>query len=199
MSENLASIPTERMKALYRHFTSKWGEPEHLIWFDPKQSNREGALKKIHIGVWPSDEECDVNSFVTFGMSEKEMGGEGTGNRAELQFAVRGNISDQEMHEAAKFLANITEYPFENNITLDWWHSLRNAGKIPFFDNAKKILFRPSFSDTACSDATYNDELIKFLFIVPLTEVESHIITKHGPDAYETYMEENNYDPLGHK
>lgn len=198
MSENQALIPTERMKSLYHHFIDKWGEPKHLIWFDPKQSKKGCTLQKIHVGVWPSDEDCDVNSFVTFGMSEKEMGGEGTGNRAELQFAVRGNISDEQIHETAKFLANVSEYPFEHNITLDWWHSLKNAGKIPFFDNTQKILFRPSFSETACSDINYGSELIKFLFIVPLTEIESHIITQHGPSAYEEYMEENGYDPLGH-
>jgi hypothetical protein len=199
MEQDHASIPTERMKALYHHFTEKWGEPEHLIWFDPNQAGRKCALEKIHIGVWPSDEECDVNSFVSFGMSEVEMGGSGSSNRAELQFAIRGNLTNEEIHEVARFLANVAEYPFANNLTLDWWHSLGDSGKVPCFPEVSKILFRPSFSDSACSDATYQNETIKFLFIVPLTEEESHIITVHGPEAYENYMEENGFDPLGHK
>lgn len=199
MVENQASIPTDRMKALYHHFADKWGEPEHLIWFDPHLADRNCVLKKIHIGVWPSDDECDVNSFVSFGMSEAEMGCSGSGARAELQFAVRGKLTYEQIHEAARFLANVAEYPFANNLTLDWWHSLRDAGKVPCFPEVSKILFRPSFSESACSDAVFGNETIKFLFIVPLTEEESHVIIVHGPEAYENYMADNDFDPLGHK
>jgi len=187
------------MKALYHHFCEKWGEPEYLIWFDPKQASRECALEKIHIGVWPADEDCEVNSFVTFGMAEREMGNLGSGNRAELQFAVRGRFTGDEIHKGAQFLANVVEYPFANNLVLDWWHSLRAAGDMPFFPDIQKVLFRPPFSESACSDAEYQGEIIKFLFLVPLTEVESTIITSQGPDAYEDYMVAHNFDPLGHK
>lgn len=199
LARNPASVPTERMRALYHHFADDWGEPEDLIWFDPKLASVECALERIHVGVWPSDEECDVNSFVTFGMSEMEMGDTGSGSRVELQFAARGSYSRDEIHNAARFLANVAEYPFANNLTLDWWHSLGHAGKVPFFENVTKILFRPSFTGDACSYSGYGAETIKFLFIVPLTEDESHVITRHGPAAYEDYMEKNGFDPLGHK
>lgn len=187
------------MKALYHYFANKWGEPEQLIWFDPDIANRQCALKKIHIGYWPSEEECDVNSFVSFGMSEIEMGEDGSGIRAELQFAIRGKLTHEEIHEVAKFLANVAEYPFANNLALDWWHSLRDSGKVPCFPEVSKILFRPAFTDTACSETVYQEETIKFLFVVPLTEEEDHVVTMHGANAYQDYMDRNGFDLLGHK
>ncbi|WP_299769931.1 suppressor of fused domain protein [uncultured Pseudoteredinibacter sp.] len=196
MDRNPASIPSERMKALYQHFSNKWGEPEHLIWFDPALADSGAALEKIHIGVWPADDECDVNTFITFGMSEKEMS---SGERTEVQFAVRGHLTDKEIHQGAKFLANISEYPFSNNLSLDWWHRLKDAGRVPFFNGCTKILFRPPFSESQCKDAEWKGDIIKFLFLVPLTETENEALSNGGPDSYHDYMHENDFDLLGHK
>ncbi|MCG8610427.1 MAG: suppressor of fused domain protein [Pseudomonadales bacterium] len=199
LEHNRAAIPTPRMKALYRHFTDKWGEPDHLIWFDPNQATRNCTLKKIHIGAWLADEDCDVNSFVSFGMSETEMGHSGSGKRAELQFAVRGLLSKTEIHEIARFLANVAEYPFMNSLELDWWHSIRDAGSVPCFPKISKILFRPPFTESANASTSYNTEMIKFLFLVPLSEAENQILSTDGPGAYEQYMTDNGFDLLGHK
>lgn len=199
MGTNPASKPTERMKALYWHFSDKWGEPEYLIWFDPAKAAIPGKLERIQIGVWPSDEECEVNTFISFGMSELEMAGNISCSRAEFQFAVRGELSSTQIHEGAKYLANLAEYPFSNALGLDWWHRIKNAGAVPFFGGARRLLLRPPFSDSQCGDCTFDGDKIKFLFVVPLYENENDIIDSGGVNAYIDYLCDNELDPLGHR
>ncbi|MDX1692477.1 MAG: suppressor of fused domain protein [Ketobacteraceae bacterium] len=197
MKSNPATLPSERMKALFEHFADQWGEPEHLIWFDPEDTNVPGSLEKLHVGVWPAADDCEVNAFVTFGMSDLKMPGDVP--YAELQFAVRGQLTTEELHEGARFLANLAEFPFHNRTGLDWWRRISQAGEVPFFPQSSGILFRPPFSEDDCAEFTRGDDVIRFLFVVPMTPEENALLEEQGIDAYEEYMINNQLDPLGHR
>ena len=69
----------------------------------------------------------------------------GATHRAELHFAVRAFVSNDEVHQIARFIANICLYPFEHGTHFDWWHTLRDCGAIPLFDGFRSALLYPKF------------------------------------------------------
>ena len=192
---NPAAMPTERMKALYQHNVGNWGEPRDLIWFDPAITVRPTQLSRIQVCVWPADDNCDVSTFATLGMSEREMLGSGV-SRVELHFAIRAFVTQDQAHQVARFLANVAEYPFENELRIDWWHRLRDAGNIPMFPGKRRLLFRPPFTEGANGYITWASESIRFLYLVPLTDEQAEVLSR-GKDAYEQYLIDNELDPLG--
>lgn len=191
-----AEVPTDRMKALYHHHVALYGEPTDLIWFDPAKAAKKSHFAQLHVCVWAADEDCEVTTLTTLGMSEKEMVGPGV-TRVELHFAIRAELSDEETHSVARFLANLAEYPFDHNLHLDWWQRLADVGVIPGFPGKHRILIRPPFTDDACREVTYDEQTIRFLYLVPLTSEENRILAEEGISSYVDYLVRNELDPLG--
>lgn len=189
--------PTDRMKALYKHHVAIFGEPTDLIWFDTTEATKPSHFSQMHVGVWAADDDCDVTTLLTLGMSENQMVGTGV-TRVELHFAIRASLSPEETHEAARFLVNLAEYPFDHNLQLGWWHRLSEVGTIPCYPGKHKILLRPPFSNDTCREVTYDGETIRFLYVVPITAEENNMLSQ-GIDAYEDYLIENDLDPLGQR
>jgi hypothetical protein len=69
----MMSKPTERMKRLYHQLVDRWGEPADLTVFDGAQAAQRGVLDGVHVAIWWPDEECDVATFFSIGMSEVPM------------------------------------------------------------------------------------------------------------------------------
>jgi hypothetical protein len=184
------------MKNIYGYYADRWGESEHMIWFDPARATPASRLPRLHVAVWPADDDCDVTTLVTLGVSDLELD-RCDRNRIEFHWAVRGHLGKDEIQLAATFLANLAEYPFDHGRCLDWWHRLNHPGSIPFFPDATALLLRPPFSDGEQGDLCFDGEHIRTLYVVPLNATEAKVLSQDGIDAYQHYVECNQLDPLG--
>lgn len=188
--------PTARMRNIYRHYADKWGDSEHLIWFDPSRASKATRLPRFHVAVWIADDDVDVTTFVTMGVSDVELQSCDR-SRIEFHWAVRGHLSADEVHLGAQYLANLAEYAFDHERCLDWWHQLKNPGAIPLFPQATALLLRPPFADDDDGDLCFDGDHVRTLFVVPLNDEQAHLLSRDGPEAYVHHLERNQLDPLG--
>jgi len=187
-------VATEKMKRIYKRLEERWGEPTNLKVFDGKEAEKKTYLPYVHVAIWGADETCDVTAFNSLGTSEKQM--KGANYYIEFHFAIRGELNEIQQGEVARFIANLTEYPFINDLKLDWWERLINPGKIPMFESCSQLVFFPSLVDNGLQTIDDLDGLIKLLYVVPITSFENHLLKEHGVDAFEQYIEDNCIDIL---
>ena len=138
--------PSDLVRAVYFEHIDYFGEPNHSIRFGDGtiREGEEHFPPLLDVMIWRADDSLDITTFSTIGMSERPM--DGVEFRAELHFAVRqSSLTEADEHEIALFLANLATYPFQNRTNLDWWHSLRDPGRIPLFSDGMTILFHPRF------------------------------------------------------
>lgn len=195
MSES-ALDPTPRMKALYHWFARQWGESGRLIWFDPARASGPVRVEKLHVAVWPANDDCDVTTFVTLGVSEVELAGCEI-RRVEFHWAVRRHLSHDEIQLGAKYLANLSQYPFDHGRCFDWWNTLASPGQIPFFPTATALLLRPPFTSETDQEVSVGGEQIRMLYLAPLNSEQHQILMTEGVDAYLDYLERTGLDQLG--
>jgi hypothetical protein len=181
------------MKRLYHHLVQhRWGEASDLIIFDRERAAIPGSLDQVHVGIWDPDGDCDVTSFMTLGMSELVM--PGADYRAELTLGVRGALSVETRRQIPVFLANVSEYPFAQNLKLDWWERLANPGAIPAFPDCSQLLLAPMFGDDDFRHFPEPDSDVRVLSCVPITPKEAHILKEHGRGAFLDYWDESGVD-----
>ena len=194
MDENTPNTqPTLRMKRLYHHLVNhRWGEPADLIVFDRSRAAIPGALEQVHVAIWDSDERCDVTTFMTLGMSELMM--PHADYRAELSLGVRGRLSSDTRQGLPMFMANVAEYAFTHQRTLNWWERLAQPGEIPGFPDCPQLLLAPSFGEPPFKHFPAPDDDVKVLTLVPITAHEGQILKEHGAEAFLDYWEESGVD-----
>src|ERR1044071_4734142 len=136
--------PGVRQKRLYRQLIDRWGEEAtDIIVFD--RPALPGVFRTMNVAIWDPKDECDVLSFVTLGMSEMRMAG--ADYRAELTLGCRARLTASERWSLAAPVANLTEYPFQYNLKIDWKERLSNPGRIPVFQGCTQLLLAPVFRD----------------------------------------------------
>jgi hypothetical protein len=174
------------------------GEPADLWVYEPGASDpvpgstHRPGLK--HVMVWPADDEVDVCTFNTLGMSEEPI--PGADYRAELHMGVRRFLREPQRERLARFLANVAEYPFHHTRTLDWWHVIANPGEIPQFPGCKHLLLHPKFTDEGFDTIEDQDGPVKLFYVVPVTPLERHLLVDHGRDSFLEYAESEGLDLL---
>lgn len=170
----------------------QWGEADDIITFDGSKTSRPSAFASMDIAIWRAERDADVSILNTMGMSEKRM--PGANYLAELNLGCRQVLSQSDERQLATLLANITEYAFANNLKLDWWERLAHPLVIPVFSNCTKILFAPSFAEPEFSWLETQEEPVKLLYVVPITERENHILAAHGVESFREYLHEEAVD-----
>ena len=170
----------------------RWGESDAIITFEGTKTSRLSTFPSMDIAIWRAQTREDVTILNTMGMSEKLM--PGALSPVELNLGCRLKLKENDERELAHLLANITEYPFANNIQLDWWHRLAHPGSIPVFSNCTAILFAPSFAEPESSWLDVPATPIKLLYVIPITEHENHILHSHGLEAFEDYLDQDGID-----
>lgn len=188
--------PTPKMIALY-HFLSRemGGEPEDLWVFNPEGlDDPPPFLRLTNVAVWPADENCDVTTFHTLGMSERLM--KGADYFAELHWAIRAELTKDERLRVAQRLADLAAYPFQHDLKLDWWEVIRQAGPIPHFDGCRHVLLHPRFSEEGCDVIQHPDGTIRVLYVVPITPQERHLTVDHGREHLVNHWIEHGADLL---
>lgn len=187
--------PTARMKRLYRQYAERLGDPTDVWEFDPADLPAPpSTLTYKNVAVWPADDECDVTTFLTLGMSDRLM--PDTESRTELHMGVRAPLDKRQRQAVAGFLANLTEYPFENALALDWWHVLNNPGRIPEFPNCRHLIFHPRLTAAGFDTVDDPEGEVKLLAVVPITPHERHLAVDHNKDALLDHWETEGTDIL---
>lgn len=197
MATETKTNPTARAREIYNDLIEDWGEPTYLFTFDSLEMAKPGRLPRLDVAIWSADDECDVTSCVTIGLSNVALGLECTTRYIELHWALRRHLDERQAYAVAAFLANVAEYPFDYGQCLDWWHRLTNPGHVPHFPSASTILFRPPFSSESKGELIADGETVRFLYMVPLADPESHLIKREGVSGYLDHLEANELDPLG--
>lgn len=194
--QNRENRPTPKMLALYHVLCREFGgEPEDLWVFDPAElDDPPPVLLLTHVAVWPADENCDVTTFHTLGMSERLM--TGADYFAELHWAIRASLTEDQRLRVAQRLADLAAYPFEHDLKLGWWEVIRQAGPLPQFDGCRHILLHPRLADEGFDEIEHPDGTIKVLYVVPITPLERHLILSHGSRDLVNHWAEDGTDVL---
>lgn len=186
----MANGPSAIIKHVYREHLARFGEPDQSYRFDSRHRAVEVIYLDVHdVFIWRANAECEMTTFSTIGMCERPM--TGAQHRAELHFAYRGELSSKEESELARFL-DIAVYPFANQCSLDWWHTIREA-EIPLFSKCSAILFYPAFSADGWKSIQLGELKTKILNVVPITQHELEM-KREGVDNLLQYFENNNID-----
>lgn len=180
--------PSKIVKAVYHEHISHFGEPAQMIRYDDPPAT-DGALypELVDVMVWPPEEDLDMTTYATIGMSEMEMNGPNT--RAELHMALEGEVDKETSGKITMFLANLSLYPFINNTFFDWWHVIPETGPIPHFKGMHSVLLYPAFVEngwqTICIDGLH----VKILNVVPITPAELSLYRNGGIDELLKYFD----------
>jgi len=167
-------------------YLKQWGEPSGSIVFE---NPAYLPTSKLSVFIWEASDEDDITLAATIGMCCASMAD--AQHRAELHFAIAGLLTNQEITSVARYLANLTAYPFDNHTHLDWWHKLSDTGSIPRFTGFKSALLHPKFAESGLDTIGTSEGLVKILNIVPLLPEEAAIASV---SALVQYFQENNID-----
>ena len=160
------------LRDVYREHINRFGEPTDSIVFDD-ETPRAGYPERIDILIWDADDDCDITTFATIGLSSLPM--PKAPYRAELHFAVRRHLDAREKQQFAGFLANLAMYPFQTEEPLDWWHTLRDPGSIPLHHTASCILLHPRFVEDGWDTSMIGDQEVRILNAIPITQQEREL------------------------
>ncbi len=182
--------PKPIVRQVYKEHISKFGEPSCSLRYDnPPHYDDEVYPSFIDVMVWNADEEVDITTFVTIGMSEKKM--KGADYRAELHFSIEGKLKQSSIDKITIFMANVALYPFMNSTHFDWWHTLPNVNKIPEFKSGCGLLLHPAFVEDGWDVICTEESHVKIMNLVPLTKYECDIAAEKGIDCLLDYLVEN--------
>jgi hypothetical protein len=108
------SQPSQIVKSVYKELINHFGEPDNPVRFGNGQpvNGEEHLPSFVDVFIWKSDEEVDINTFSTVGMSDKAMSG--ADFRSELHFSFNGCRNQDYMHVFSEYfcLSLYSEYPF---------------------------------------------------------------------------------------
>lgn len=158
----------EIAKEIYQSYVEHFGEPDDSMLFND-DTLPNGFPNFIDVMIWNPDEEIDITTFSTIGMSTASMKDD---SRAELSFAIRKQLTEDEQNKVCTFLANLALYPFFNETTLSWWHKLYEPGDIPVFSTASSLLLHPAFIEDGFDKIETSEGRVKILNLVPLRQEE---------------------------
>jgi hypothetical protein len=157
------------VKQVYHEHIERFGEPDRSIVYEDHDAPH-GRPARVDIFVWQASAEEDVTTFATIGMAASPMSG--ADHRAELHFSIRRRLDSTNVGDTSKFLANLAIHPFLSATSFDWWHKVRDPGRIPLFSSATAALFHPRFVETGWDTMRSDDMLVKILNVVPITPDE---------------------------
>jgi len=182
--------PTDRMVRLYQELASQKGEATDFVVFDETMAIESSPLAFFHTAIWLPELKTDVTTFHTLGMSEKFM--PGADYLAELCWQIRGRLKRKQQSLCARYLADEVAYPFLNNLKLDWWERIVDAGNIPLFSGCQSLLIDTDL--TGKNPQLMTEENIKVLYLYPLTPYEIHLVSEHDRADFLSYVKDENID-----
>ena len=181
---------TQIVEGVYQEHIAKFGEPSSSVRYDnPPSNNSEIYPSFIDVMVWQPEEDVNMTTFSTIGMSEKSM--QGAEHRAELHFSVEGTVDEELASEITMFMANVSLYPFMNATFFDWWYTLPNVNENPGFPSAGGLLLHPAFVEDGWDLICTDEGQVKIINLVPITKEEHALSKEQGIDSMLDYMDEH--------
>ena len=181
--------PSTLIKAVYQEHIARFGEPAQSVRYeDPPIDPSIAVPAFIDVMIWPADEELNISTFATIGMSDAEMSESGL--RVELHFSLEGEVEPETTNKITLFLANLSLYPFVNRSYLDWWHVIPEAGSIPHFTGMHSLLLHPAFVDGGWNHVCHKTQSVKILNVVPITAKELALYRSAGIEGLQQYFEQ---------
>lgn len=186
--------PSLLVQQVYREQIHRYGEPALALTYDERTARGHTPLESVMVMVWPADQEVEVTTFMTTGMSERPMPGGGL--RAELHFGIRDGVSTDLATKVCGFLANLAQYPWLNLLSLGWGHVVVNPGSIPAFPRCTSVLFHSRLSPTGWDSIEVDGEQVKLLYVLPIPEIERQLLEERGLEALHSYWADVGVDVL---
>ena len=181
--------PSALVKAVYHDHITRFGEPARSVRYeDPAIDPSIAVPAFIDVMIWPADEELNITTFATIGMSGAEMSQSGL--RVELHFSLEGKVDPETTNKITLFLVNLALYPFVNHSFLDWWHVIPGAGFIPHFTGMHSLLLHPAFVDEGWNHVCHETQSVKILNVVPITAQELELYRSAGIEGLRQYFEQ---------
>ena len=182
------------MIRLYRQYFARWSEPEDLWVYDPRDyddPHRKSATVRLQLGQL-------IGSVMSPASAPWEclIGGCAANYFSELHLGCRLRLKKAEREQMARYLANLAEYPFANDLKLDWWEVINNPGDVPFFPGCRHLLLHPILTPQGVDVFEDEEGRIRLLYVVPITTHEHHLIVVHGREKLVDYFAENEIDTL---
>lgn len=179
---------------VYQAYLDHFGEPDRSRRFGDGscQPGEEHFPSWIDVFIWRGDEEIDITTFATIGVSEKPM--EECSHRAEMHFAIRREFTEAEENQVCVFLANLAVYPFHHRTHFNWWHTLGTPGNIPLFSDEMAVLLHPAFVEEGWDYVNVDNLTVKILNVVPITQEERAMVRQQGAQSLLNLWEEQEID-----
>jgi hypothetical protein len=170
--------PSPLAGAVHDALLERFGEPQHTFRFEAPGDPASAVPEVVDVFAWTASPTVEITNFATAGMSERPMNG--VPHRAELHFAVRAALSEEDLERAATTLANLAALPFLTGRGLDWWHTLVRFGTLPGFPSCSAVLLHPAFTHGGWDRIEAGTTTVKILNVVPITEDEMATARDHG-------------------
>ena len=170
--------PSTLAGAVYDTLLERFGEPRHTFRFETPPDAEGSVPEVIDVFAWTASPAVGITNFATVGMCDRPMSG--AAHRAELHFAVRDALPEEDLERAATTLANLAALPFLTGRGLDWWHTLARVGQFPGFSSCTAVLLHPAFVHGGWDRVVSGATTVKILNVVPITEDEMATARDHG-------------------
>jgi hypothetical protein len=185
--------PTDLACFIFQERERRYGEPDLL--FEPMRPASKGSVQNPpEVYFWKAEKGCDLNTFATLGLVNTPF--KDAGFRAEIEWSIHGNITQEEGTSVAVLLANLACFPNQTGRALDVWHVIPVSSPIPLFPSCKWILLHPAFSDEGWEFSVYPPEnlMVKILRVIPITDSEKQLMMDEGIPQLMRYFREFKID-----
>ncbi|MGQ9895943.1 MAG: suppressor of fused domain protein [Acidobacteriota bacterium] len=151
------------------------------------------SLGRLHVVVW-DDPSGLATAFSTLGLSDLAQTADGS--PFELHWIVKHRFLPAEQTEAIAFLAQLAAVAEQPQAAFDWQTRVQVPSGVPGFNSCREVWLHPALVEG--DPDTLNDPqgAVKVLYVIPLTEYESFVLTRSGVSALREYACVNDIDLL---
>jgi len=173
-------LPSAIAGAMFDEIVERFGDPSRTWRFEAPPDARD-VPDAIDVFAWDATPQVRITNLATVGMCDRPM--VGAGHRAELHFAVRGELGAPDLERAAALLADLAAFPFLTGRALDWWHTIARFGPFPGYSGCSAVLLHPAFAHGGWDRVDSGGVVVRILNVVPITDDEMATARERGVGA----------------
>ena len=182
-----------QVSRLYQKIESEYeknfGVPNEVYKLYSESLGDSTELQELSVSVWRPDENSDLTTFATNGLSAVKVGSSKI--RCEFHLYIESELSLSLENELIQFLANLCLFPLTIKDKLQWWYSGKLTGEVPGFRNCNCFILHPPFSQDGWAQIKQGIEEVTLFNIVPLNDQEHLLKLEGGVEQFVNYLFEN--------
>lgn len=151
------------LRELFRAYRERLGDEDNGIVF-------EKPGERVDVFVYRAKDVSGITRFATLGPSVRPL--PKTGERFELQFARRGQVTPEVEHAIAVQLANLSSHPWVMDSHYDWGHILGLHRPMPTFDSSSAVFLSGPLEPNGLVSLPTSEGDVKIFHVVPITSSE---------------------------